>query len=176
MKTTVAPATGAGPAGKATACAPCHGSEGVSGNGAWPNLAGQHDAYLLEALKAYRTGARSNATMAAATSALSEADMRDLATYFGGLKAKTAAGGEAQGSGAAKANTAACAGCHGDGGVSPNPAWPNLAGQHKNYIIAALSAYKDGTRKSETMAGIAKALSPPDIEALADYYARLDIR
>ncbi len=130
----------------------------------------------LEALKEYRTGARGNARMAAATNALSEADMRELATYFAGMKAKRAAGDGAQGGGAAKANTAACAGCHGEGGVSPNPAWPNLAGQHKDYIIAALSAYKDGTRKSETMAGIAKALSRPDIEALADYYAGLDIR
>ncbi len=173
MKVT-APATGASPSAKASACAPCHGSEGVSANGAWPNLAGQHDAYLLETLKAYRTGVRGNATMAAVAKVLSDADMQELAGYFAGLRAKPSARNVAYGNGAA--NTTVCAGCHGEGGVSSNPAWPNLAGQQKGYIVAALRAYKDGTRKNEVMAGIAKSLSPPDIEALANHFAGLDVR
>lgn len=160
-----------GPAGKAAACAGCHGSEGVSGNTAWPNLAGQHGAYLLEALKAYKAGTRDNAMMAAATKALSDADMKELVEHFAGLSLKAVAAYGAASDDATKAKTAACTGCHGADGVSTNPAWPSLAGQQKGYMVVALKAYKDGRRKNELMEGMAKALSDADIEALAAYYA-----
>ena len=76
----------AAPAGKAAVCAGCHGGDGVSANPVWPNLAGQHDAYLVEALKAYKSGARDNAMMAAIAKALSDADMREIAAHFAALK------------------------------------------------------------------------------------------
>jgi cytochrome c553 len=38
-------------------------------------------------------------------------------------------------------------------------------------MVAALKAYKDGTRKNEMMSGIAKVLSGADMEALAAYYS-----
>ena len=72
---------------------------------------------------------------------------------------------------AGKAKAAACAACHGANGVSNNPAWPSLAGQQKDYLLAALKAYKDGTRKNEMMAGMAKGLSDADMEALALYFS-----
>jgi cytochrome c553 len=66
---------------------------------------------------------------------------------------------------------AVCAGCHGANGVSTNPAWPNLAGQKKDYLVAALKAYRDGSRRSDVMAGMAKGLSESDIEAVATFYS-----
>jgi cytochrome c553 len=159
-----------GPADKAAACAACHGSEGVSGNDAWPNLAGQHGAYLLETLKAYKAGTRDNAVMSAAAKALSDADMKELVDHFARLKANTPARNSAQ-TAAGKAQAAACAGCHGADGVSANPAWPILKGQQKGYLVAALKAYRDGSRKHELMAAVAKALSDADMELLATYYA-----
>ena len=48
----------------------------MSANSMFPNLAGQHDAYLIEALKAYQSGARDNVMMAATAKALSDADIR----------------------------------------------------------------------------------------------------
>jgi len=161
-----------GPAGKAAACAGCHGGNGVSANPVWPNLAGQHGAYLVEALKAYKSGARDNAMMAATAKALSEVDMREIAAHFAASKSNTAsaaAGGPDTAAGKAKA--AACAGCHGANGVSSNPAWPSLAGQQKGYLVASLKAYRDGTRKNEVMAGMAKGLSDADVDALASYYS-----
>lgn len=161
-----------GPAGKAAACAGCHGADGVSTNPVWPNLAGQHDAYLIEALKAYKSGARDNTMMAATAKALSEADMREIATHFAALKLRTAsaAAGDRD-TAAGKAKAAACAGCHGANGISSNPAWPSLAGQQKNYLVASLKAYRDGTRKDEVMAGMAKGLSDADVDALAGYFS-----
>jgi len=73
---------------KAAACASCHGAEGVSGNPVWPSLAGQQEAYLISALKAYQTGARQNPLMAAPVRGLSEADIRQLAAYYAGLNCK----------------------------------------------------------------------------------------
>jgi len=167
-----APQAGNAAAGKAASCAGCHGGNGVSTNPAWPSLAGQQSAYLVETLKAYKTGARENAMMAATAKGLSDADMQNLAGYYATLKIKaatTAAAGQDLAAG--KARTATCVACHGANGVSPNPAWPSLAGQQKDYMVAALKAYKDGSRKNEMMSGIAKALSDADMEALAAYYS-----
>jgi cytochrome c553 len=163
---------GVGAAGKASVCAGCHGGNGVSANPVWPNLAGQHDAYLVEALKAYKSGARENAMMAAIAKALSEADMREVATHFAALKLKTA-GVAAIGPSAAagKVKAAACAGCHGASGISSNPVWPSLAGQQKDYLVAALKAYRDGARKNDVMGGMAKGLSDGDVDALATYFS-----
>lgn len=164
-----------GPAGKAARCAGCHGAEGTSTNPAWPNLAAQQEAYLVEATKAYQSGERTNAMMAAAAKALSDADINELAKHYAGLKAQPPAAGAA-GAGedaAGKRLADDCAGCHGDKGISSDPAWPNLAGQQREYLITALKAYRDGNRKNEMMAGLAKGLTDADIAALAGYYSRL---
>ena len=163
-----APAKGA--AAIAAGCAGCHGAEGVSANPAWPSIAGQHSAYLLDALKAYKAGAREHPMMAAAARALSEADMRALAARYAALPRRAA--GPAAPSGADDPQgLAVCAGCHGAEGVSANPAWPNLAGQQKQYMVAAMQAYKAGRRRHAPMAAAVGALGEAQMEALAAYYA-----
>ena len=86
------------------------------------------------------------------------------------VKPKASAPGAAAGAG--KDRAAVCAACHGDGGASTNPAFPSLAGQNKDYIVAALTAYRAGTRRNELMTGIAKGLSDADVKTLASYYSR----
>lgn len=73
---------------KAAACTACHGERGVSGNPAWPNLAGQQPDYLAEALKAYRSGARAGTVMSNLAKALTDADIGDLASYYAGLSCR----------------------------------------------------------------------------------------
>ena len=53
---TPASAAGDAVAGKAKTmlCASCHGAAGVAVADMYPNLAGQNEAYLISALKAYR--------------------------------------------------------------------------------------------------------------------------
>jgi len=77
-------------AGKAKAgtCVGCHGAAGVSAVPMYPNLAGQHEQYLLTQLKAFKAGSRKNATMNAMVAALSDEDMADLAAYFSSLSCK----------------------------------------------------------------------------------------
>ena len=76
---------------KSTACAACHGPDGNSPAPAFPKLAGQNDDYLAQALKAYKSKARSNAIMNGQAANLSDQDIADLAAYFAsqtGLKYK----------------------------------------------------------------------------------------
>jgi len=157
---------------KAARCAACHGAEGVSGNPAWPSLAGQQPVYLVSALQAYRTGARRDPVMTDQAKGLSEADANDLAAYYARLSCQTAASARPVPEVAAgKAKASVCASCHGAGGISRNPAWPNLAGQQEGYLVSALKAYRAGARKDAMMAGLVKDLSDTDIRQLAAHYA-----
>jgi cytochrome c553 len=76
---------------------------------------------------------------------------------------------------AGKLKTSMCAGCHGiPGWRTSYPAVysvPVLGGQHAEYIVSALKAYKSGERKHPSMMGIAGSLSEQDMEDLAAYYA-----
>ena len=66
----------------ATACVQCHGQGGVSDAPQWPNLAGQHESYLLQSLRQYQTGQRSDVLMAPTIASLDANALTDLAAYF----------------------------------------------------------------------------------------------
>jgi cytochrome c553 len=79
---------------KTQMCAGCHGIEG------WrtaypevypvPRIAGQHPAYLVKALQAYKSGERSHPSMRAIAASLSDKDMADLAAYYAETSLRTA--------------------------------------------------------------------------------------
>jgi cytochrome c553 len=90
------------PAGNAVAgyqktamCAGCHGIDG------WrtafpevykvPKIGGQHQAYIVKALQAYKSGERTHPSMRAIAASLSDQDMADLAAYYAQPNMKTAA-------------------------------------------------------------------------------------
>ncbi len=78
----------------------------------------------------------------------------------------------AEGSAAAGARKAAvCAGCHGPNGISMNPLWPNLAGQHEAYLVKQIRAFRDGERAEPTMVPFVQSLSDQDAADIAAYYA-----
>ena len=58
-----------------------------------------------------------------------------------------------------KAATAACAGCHGPDGNASIPGMPSLAGQHPEYLVAAMKAYKGTGRTDATMKSLVALLS-----------------
>lgn len=72
---------------------------------------------------------------------------------------------------AGQEKAATCVACHGKDGHSTDPTYPNLAGQHENYLIKALSDYRSGNRSNPIMASFAANLSNQDIEDLAAWYA-----
>ncbi|MHB8920390.1 MAG: c-type cytochrome [Halothiobacillus sp.] len=71
---------------KAAVCLACHGKDGHSVIKTYPNLAGQHPEYLVDALKGYRDGARTNPIMVPMAKALSDEDMQNIAAYFAQFK------------------------------------------------------------------------------------------
>ncbi|MDX1432959.1 MAG: cytochrome c [Gammaproteobacteria bacterium] len=86
---------GAGAAGDAAAgkaksvvCAACHGADGNSTNPLWPNLAGQHAAYMVKQLKAFKSGERKDPVMAPMAAPLSEQDMENLSAFYAQQKPK----------------------------------------------------------------------------------------
>ncbi len=78
--------------------AQCQGCHGIPG---WktafpevysvPKLGGQSRAYIIAALKAYKSGERDFATMRAIAADLSDKDMEEVAAYYGAAPARTAA-------------------------------------------------------------------------------------
>lgn len=69
-----------------------------------------------------------------------------------------------------KAST--CMGCHGINDYSnvyPTYRVPRIGGQHADYIISALQAYKSGQRKHPTMQAQASSLSEQDMADIAAF-------
>lgn len=68
---------------KSQVCQSCHGKTGnESLQPSYPRLAGQHEDYLVHALKSYRDGSRSNPVMAGFAAGLSDQDIADLAAWY----------------------------------------------------------------------------------------------
>jgi len=66
-----------------------------------------------------------------------------------------------------------CKACHGEAGISATADFPNLAGQHADYLTAAISHYKNGKRKNPIMQGQVANLTPRDIADLTAYFSSL---
>ena len=75
-------------------CTACHGETGISGNPAWPNIAGQRAGYLVNVLKAFRAGLRKDPMMAGVARGLSDADIDNLAAYYAGQSCAPATQGK----------------------------------------------------------------------------------
>ena len=70
-----------------------------------------------------------------------------------------------------KKKSTPCQACHGANGMSVSPEFPNLAGQHPDYLAAALRHYKNGRRKNAIMQPQATNLTERDIADLTAYFA-----
>jgi len=136
---------------KAAMCIGCHGIIGYQASFPEvykvPMIAGQSAKYIVSALTAYNKGDRKHPTMRGIATTLSEQDMADLGAFYE-KQGKDAAGtpppaAVAQAVPAAlKDRMAACVACHGANFSAPiDPAYPRLAGQHADYLYAALKAY-----------------------------------
>jgi cytochrome c553 len=67
---------------KSTTCQACHGAAGIAGAPQWPNLAGQHHSYLVEALRQYQRGERTDIVMAPLASQLDEKAIEQIAAFY----------------------------------------------------------------------------------------------
>ncbi len=88
------------------------------------------------------------------------------------LAALGAAPASAQDLSVAGGKIAVCVTCHGATGKSDNPIYPHIAGQHAEYLVKSMMAYRDGGRPDPVMAPMAAALTDAEIQELADYYSK----
>ncbi len=84
------PALAADPvAGKkkvASACAVCHGLNGIAKLPEAPHLAGENAKYIIKQLQAFKSGERKSPQMSIVVQGLSDEDMANVAAWFAGLK------------------------------------------------------------------------------------------
>jgi cytochrome c553 len=166
-------------------CAACHGADGNSPLPMNPNLAGQHPGYLFKQLNEFKSGSRNNAVMMGMVAGLSAEDLRNLAAYYAAQKpSETAAKDKelvAQGrklfrGGNVATGVAACAGCHSPNGAGIPSQYPRLAGQHPEYVVAQLKAFRAGERANDSnnmMPVVAARLTDKEITAVAEYLSGL---
>jgi cytochrome c553 len=162
---------------KSQACAACHGADGNSPSGQFPNLAGQTWRYIYVQLKDYKEGRRSDPVMTAMAAPLSRQDMIDIGNYFAAQKARpsTFKADEAKVRlGRAKADENLCSMCH-LGGFAGQNEIPRVAGQQYDYIVKQMRDFKARTRTNDAgnMTSVAQSLSETDIENLAHYLTSL---
>lgn len=162
-----------------TVCAACHGVDGNSAISLNPKLAGQHPEYLQKQLTEFKSGKRANAVMSGMAASLSEEEMKSLAAYFSS-KAPTLGAAKTNGKGSlgekiyrggiAKTNVPACAACHGPNGAGIPKQFPRLAGQHTDYVLAQMKAFRTGERaNAPMMMAIATKMTDAEMAAVADY-------
>ena len=155
-----------------------------------PMIAGQNAKYIASALAAYRKGERKHPTMRAIAGSLSDQDIADVAAYYAQLGGPAGAAAAAPAASAAPAlapppQVAAlltkgnCVSCHGSNFSAPiDPSYPKLAGQHADYLFAALKAYQTDHnplmgRNNAIMMGMARPFTHPEIKAIAAYLGSL---
>lgn len=133
-----------------------------------PRVGGQNAEYIVSALKEYAAGDRHFATMHAQASSLTVQQMRDIAAWFSSVGPKPA---PTDGNAKPPSFASTCASCHGARGVSVGPQFPDLAGQHADYLLQALKEYKSGQRKNAIMNAMASSLSLAQMQQLAKYFS-----
>ncbi len=168
---------------KAITCSACHGADGNSVNPQWPSIAGQHPAYIVQQLQAFKNGTRTEPLMLGQVMMLSDEDMRNLAAYYAGKTTATRVIADASTldhgqrlyrGGSRDSEIPACIACHGPNGRgNPGASYPSLKGQYAVYIAKQLRDYASGRRRSDgstrVMRDIASRLSEEDIVAVSSY-------
>ena len=166
-------------------CSACHGPGGQSISPVFPNLAGQQAAYIMLQLDAFRSHQRGDpnaqAYMWGMASQLSDDTIQALANYYAAQKpakippgknaALLAEGKKIYTEGIAAENVPACGSCHG-ANAEGAAAFPRLAGQHIDYLVAQLEGFKSGLRSNAPiMLGVTKTMSTEEMTAVATYAA-----
>lgn len=173
-------------------CARCHGRDGTGRViRAFPVLTGQNEAYLFASLKAFAQGSRHSGIMQPAASGLEEKTLRALAKHYAAAQAAMLMveqaqpfdprllreGKEIAERGVPDDAIPPCTACHGPKQGPRHSVYPELAGQHADYLAQQLELFQQsargGTPFAPIMHMVATRLSEAQIRAVTAYYASL---
>ncbi|MFC3285632.1 c-type cytochrome [Litchfieldella rifensis] len=168
---------------KAQTCAACHGQQGISPSGTFPNLAGQQASYLAKQIMQIRDGDRVVPQMAGQVDDFSDQDAWDVAAFFANQDPNLGEadpdeelvnrGRELYRAGDMAKGIPACAACHTPTGEGiGTAAYPALSGQHREYTVSTLQKFAAGERTNDPnaiMRDIAAKMSDADMQAVANY-------
>ncbi|HRN74559.1 c-type cytochrome [Ottowia sp.] len=167
----------------AAICVACHGADGNSAVPLQASLAQQHPEYLHKQLMEFKSGARQDPIMQGFAAALSEEDSRNISWWLASQKAKPGVatqpelvvmGERIYRGGIPDRHIPACAGCHSPNGAGIPSQYPRLSGQHAEYTVKQMVAFRDGTRANNAvMQGVAARMNDREIKAVSDYIAGL---
>jgi cytochrome c553 len=188
VQTASAQGDAAAGANKVMICATCHGNGGNSQIPQNPSLAGQNANYIAKQLQDYQSGARQNPIMAPMAASLSERDIADIAAYYSSQPRQLVGAQPDQDAlalaesiyraGNGDISAAACTACHSPTGKGNSPAgFPAVGGQHSEYTLAQLRAFRAGERNNDLngmMRTVVERLTDAELEALANYLAGLN--
>ncbi len=162
-------------------CSTCHGPRGVSTSPEFPTLAGQHAAYLIKQMKAFRDHSRADKEahqyMWGIAAQLDDATIEAIARYYAVQsppparpvnRALAMYGSDLFHRGVPGRGIPACATCHGQNGEG-DAERPRLASQHAKYIDKQLRYMQTQERDPLAMREALKDLSPEERAALAAY-------
>jgi len=165
-----------------TACADCHGQDGVSTGPGIPNLAGQRTVYLHRVLRGYQDRARHNDDMNHAVGFLNEEALLAVSAYYSTLAparpvsmedepatAIDAGGGDPFAG--IRENLKKCTKCHGADGNSDASGMPNLTAQSPEYYVASMNSYIEGRRDHKLMTKLASGLDEATLNKMGVFYA-----
>lgn len=168
-------------------CGYCHEYDGNSLMTSYPNLAQQKPRYIIKQLEDFRAGKRKG-PMQATAELLSDDDIIVVANYFSQQKLKRVAepllskqqrdiAKRLLDTGDANRGIPACSRCHGENAQGVG-VFPRLAGQHADYLVTQLSAFKQRTRvndEQDKMQKLSQHLSESEIVGLAAYLSGISV-
>ncbi|MBR7002635.1 MAG: cytochrome c4 [Neisseriaceae bacterium] len=172
-----------------TVCIACHAADGNSGIAIYPRLAGQHAAYTAKHAKDIRDRVRTWSlaeSMVAMVEAMTDEDIDNVSAFY---EKQVSLAGEADAAnlkageliyrgGIAEQKVPACMACHGPNGAGIPAAsaakdgvvaYPRISGQHKDYVVAQMQAFRSGERVHNMMAPVATRLTDQQIDDVANY-------
>lgn len=165
-----------------TVCQACHGDKGNSASPTFPRLNGQQADYIATELKEFRGHTRADpharAYMWGMAAPLDDALIGELAKYYASQPATLPQSGGALAAegkrifmeGVAAQHIPPCQACHGEHGEG-NGTTPRIAGQHADYLMKQLEAFRSLLRDSDVMHANTKEMTDSQIEAIVSYLA-----
>jgi cytochrome c553 len=173
---------------RAIACTACHGKEGrATSEGYFPRIAGKPAGYLYNQLANFRDGYRRYPMMTYMVDQMSDAYLKELATYFAGLHPPypppqalnvsqdvLERGRQLALSGDPVRKVPACVACHGQKLTGVTPTIPGLLGLPHDYLNAQFGAWRNKSRRTpapDCMAEVTGRLSPSDVNAVSAWLA-----